>query len=594
MLLKALVSHYEYLLKTGEISPPGWTPSRISWGLDIGDNGELLRVIPLKVTSPDGKRLLPCEMILPAPVSRSRNKASNFLWDNAMYLLGLNTKEDPEHAIGCFETSARFYKEILTGVDAPEAKALCMFFKTWQPGQAAQNPLLEECMPDLMAGRNLTFLYKDQFVSECTAIRAAWQRHYDTPLEGEESICLVTGKPAVPARIHPSIKGVRDARGTGAKLVSFNAEAFCSYGKTQNLNAPVSSYAAFAYTSALNHLLADRNHTRFVGDMTIVYWAESGEAKYQDTFTSLLFGAEENADDTLNSLMRSLCRGDYADYDGMTLDPNITFYILGLSPNAARISVRFFHHDTFGDIVRHLEQHYHDIDIVPDGRNKRTYIPLWLLLRETVNQKSSDKASSPQLSGNMFSAVVNGTRYPETMYQQVMLRIRAEHEISRAKAALIKGYLLRNTTNSPDRNELKEVCTLSLNPDSNYTPYVLGRLFSVLEGVQDMAMPGLNAGIREKFGNSACATPASIFPLLLNKSTYHLRKMKDGARVFWSKQIGDLMDRLPETFPATLTLQEQGSFRLGYYHQTQKRFEKRKPTDTTDETVNNMEDKENV
>ena len=179
------------------------------------------------------------------------------------------------------------------------------------------------------------------------------------------------------------------------------------------------------------------------------------------------------------------------------------------------------------------------------------------------------------------------------MYQQVMLRIRAERGISRAKAAMIKGYLLRNTENSKDRDVIKEVCTLSLNPDSNYTPYVLGRLFSLLETVQDTAQPGLNSGIRDKFGNSACATPAAVFPLLLSKSTYHLRKLKEGTRVYWSKQIRDLMDRLPEAFPVTLNLQEQGSFRLGYYHQTQKRYEKRKPADT-DENTTDMEDNKNV
>lgn len=593
MLLNALVSYYEYLLSSGEISPPGWTVSRISWGLEIGEGGELLRVVPLKVTSPNSKKLLPCEMILPAPVKRATNILPNFLWDNAIYLLGLDIKGDPLRACKCFQSSERLYEELLTGVDTPEAKALRRFFRNWDPEQAAGNPLLEECMPDLMAGRNLTFLYKDQFVSECSAIRAAWQRHYDTPQEGEPAVCLVTGKVEAPMRIHPSVKGVRGAQGTGAALVSFNANAFCSYGKTQNLNAPVSAYAAFAYTCALNHLLADRNHTKFIGDTTVVYWSETGSSVYQDAFSSLLFGGEETSDDMLDSLMRSLSRGDYADYDGMSLDPNTTFYILGLSPNASRLSVRFFHRDTFGDVIRHMEQHYRDIDIVSDGRNKMTSLPLWLLLQETTNPKSQDKMSLPQLSGNMFSAILDGTRYPETMYQRVMSRIRAEREISRAKAAMIKGYLLRNTENSKDRNAIKEVCTLSLNSDSNYTPYVLGRLFSLLEAVQDTALPGLNAGIRDKFGNSACATPAAVFPLLLNKNTYHLRKLKEGTRVYWSKQIGDLMDRLPESFPVTLTLQEQGSFRLGYYHQTQKRYEKRKPA-TTDETMNDMEDNKNV
>lgn len=593
MILSALVSYYEYLLKAGEISPPGWSTSRISWGLEIGERGELLRVIPLKVTSSDGKKLLPCEMTLPAPVKRSANILPNFLWDNATYLLGLACKGDPERASKCFQDAARFHKDLLSGIDAPEARALLRYFETWSPEKAADNPLLAESMADLLAGRNLTFMYKNQFISECSSIRAAWQRHYDKSPKGEESICLVTGERAVPMRIHPSIKGVRGANGTGANLVSFNADAFCSYGKTQNLNAPVSAYASFAYTCALNYLLSDCNHTKIIGDTTVVYWSENATGAYQDVFSSLLYGGEDSSDDRLDSLMHSLCRGEYADYDGMTLDPNTTFYILGLSPNVSRLSVRFFYHNTFGDILRNFERHYQDIEIVSDGRNKMPFIPFWLLLRETGNSKSKDKSPLPQLVSNLFSAAVNGTRYPETMFQQVMLRIHAERAITRPKAAMIKGYLLRNTENSMDRNKIKEVCTLSLNPDSTYTPYILGRLFSVLETVQDMAIPGIKSGIREKFGNSACATPASVFPTLLNKNINHLRKLKEGTQVYWSKQVGDLMNRLPEEFPATLTLQEQGSFRLGYYHQTQKRYEKRKPANN-DENMTEPEENKHV
>ena len=593
MILNALVSYYEYLLQAGEISPPGWSTSRISWGLEIGERGELLRVIPLKVTSPDGKKLLAFEMTLPTPVKRTTNFLPNFLWDNATYLLGLDCKGDPERACECFYSAAKFHKELLSGIDVPEAHALLRYFETWSPEGAADNPLLEESMADLIAGRNLTFLYKDQFISECSAIRAAWQRHYDTPQKGEQSICLVTGERVVPMRIHPSIKGVRGANGTGANLVSFNADAFCSYGKTQNLNAPVSAYASFAYTCALNHLLSDRNHTKILGDTTIVYWSENSSGAYQDVFSSLLFGGEDSPDDRLDGLMHSLCRGEYADYDGMTLDPNTTFYILGLSPNVSRLSVRFFYRDTFGDILRNLERHYQDIEIVSDGRNKMPFIPLWHLLRETVNTKSKNKSPLPQLVSDLFSAVTNGTRYPETMFRQVMLRIQAERVVTRPKAAMIKGYLLRNTENSMDRNKIKEVCTLSLNPTSTYTPYVLGRLFSVLETVQDMAVPGIKSGIRDKFGNSACATPASVFPTLLNKNIYHLRRLKEGTQVYWSKQVGDLMDRLPEKFPVTLTLQEQGSFRLGYYHQTQKRYEKRKSA-SDDENMTEPEENKNV
>ena len=201
-------------------------------------------------------------------------------------------------------------------------------------------------------------------------------------------------------------------------------------------------------------------------------------------------------------------------------------------------------------------------------------IPLWALLRETVNQKASDKSPLPQLAGDVMKSMLNGGRYPETLMNQTLLRIRAEHDITHGKAAIVKAYLIRNTTTLPERESIMEVTKVSLNEESSYTPYVLGRLFAVLEGTQQAGNPGLNATIKDRFFNSACATPAAVFPILLKLSNSHLRKLDGGKAVYWSRQIGALTDRLGDGFPAHLSLQEQGSFILGYYHQTQKRFEK--------------------
>jgi len=179
--------------------------------------------------------------------------------------------------------------------------------------------------------------------------------------------------------------------------------------------------------------------------------------------------------------------------------------------------------------------------------------------------------------------MLSGSRYPETFLNQTMLRIRAEHEINRGKAGIIKAYMIRNTENHPDRESIMEVAQVSLNADSSYCPYVLGRLFAVLEGTQQAANPGINATIKDRFFNSACATPAAVFPILLKLSNSHLKKLDTGKAVWWSKQIGDLIERLGTDFPARQSLQEQGAFILGYYHQTQKRFEKKTNTDKEEE-----------
>ena len=225
--------------------------------------------------------------------------------------------------------------------------------------------------------------------------------------------------------------------------------------------------------------------------------------------------------------------------------------------------------------MRNLQRHYEDIRIVSDNRSKWDTMPLWFLLRETVNQKSSDKTPLPQLAGDVMRSMLVGGRYPETLMNQTLLRIRAEHEITRGRAGIVKAYLIRNTQNHPERESILEVTQVSINTESTYTPYVLGRLFAVLEGVQQSANPGINATIKDRFFNSACATPAAVFPILLKLSNSHLRKMDTGVSIYWSRQIGELTERLGTEFPAHLSLQEQGAFILGYYHQTQKRFEKK-------------------
>ncbi|NMA24764.1 MAG: type I-C CRISPR-associated protein Cas8c/Csd1, partial [Clostridiales bacterium] len=360
------------------------------------------------------------------------------------------------------------------------------------------------------------------------------------------------------------------AQPSGAALISFNAPAYCSFCREQNLNAPVGKYAAFAYTTALNTLLADNRHVKQVGDTTIVYWSEEADTQSQDVFAAILDGAGDTVTDKdLDDVMTAVSLGEAVDWNGLPVKPNNRFYVLGLAPNAARISVRFFLMDPFGNMVRNMKEHYERLEIVPDNRNKWKNIPLWALLRETANQKTNDKPS-PQMSGDMLRAVLTSGRYPATIYNQVNLRIRAEHDITRGRAAIIKAYLLQNT----QEDHLKEVSTVALNEQSEYTPYVLGRLFSVLEGTQQAANPGINSTIKDRFFNSACATPAAVFPILLKLANSHLRKLEGGMQSYWSKQIGDLTVKL-DGFPYNLSLHDQGAFILGYYHQTQKRYEKK-------------------
>ena len=388
--------------------------------------------------------------------------------------------------------------------------------------------------------------------------------------------CLVTGREDEIVATHPAIKGVRDAQSSGAALVSFNGDAFESYGHKQNFNAPVGKYAAFAYTAALNHLLADKNNVQHIGDTTVVCWAEGADPVYPSFFGATCFGADTGLSD--NDLRAALKRlADGLPCDDLGIDADRPFYILGLAPNAARLSVRFFLRDSFGKLMQNVNDHYERLEMERPAYEKFSYLPLWALLRETVNPNARDKSPSPAMAGATARAIFSGGPYPASLLEAVMLRIRAERKITWGRASIIKAYYLKNTdyTETEDQGCPKEVLTVSLQETSTNPAYVLGRLFSLYEAVQQAANPGINATIKDKYFNSAAAMPASIFPVLNNLCQKHLRKLSQGQRVYYDKQIMDLKGRLGEDYPIRLTLAQQGAFDLGYYHQTQKRYEKK-------------------
>ena len=583
MILQALVAYYNKLAARGEISKPGWAKTKIAWAVELGDDGSVLGILPLKTESPDGKKQLPREMLLPAPVKKTSGERSNFLWENAEYLLGVQTKEDGGKTAKRFATAKELHDSLLADVHTPVAEAIKSYFADCDPTAIAAK-LPDGCMDELQKGANLTFLYHGCFPGEFPELCAAWDAHYGGEKSGETFVDVVTGEVIVPEATHPSIKNVQDAQSSGAALVSFNAEAFESFGREQNHNAPMGKETAFAYTSALNYLTANKDHRQHIGDMTVVYFAENADPVYQDVMDLCFAGSDDSVTDAeLHSILQNIAAGKPTAFEARELSPDARFYLLGISPNAARLSVRFFRQSSFGDVLGKIKQHYDDIAVVSDNRSKWVDIPLWALLRETVNPNANDKTPAPQMAGDTLRAVFTGGRYPETLYRQTLLRIRAEHDITRGKAAIVKGYLLRNTKHRKDYSYIKEASTMALNEASNYTPYVLGRLFSTLEAVQSAANPGINATIKDKYFNSACATPAAVFPILLKLANSHLKKLGGGLAVNYSKQIGELTARLETAFPKTLSLEEQGAFILGYYHQTQKRFEKKNTTELTEE-----------
>ena len=570
MILQALTRYYEDLLAQGKIDAPGWAPAKISYALYLDENGELIQVVPTMEEVPKGKKtvLQPQSKPLPAAVKRTVGIAANFLWDNSSYLLGIDQKGKPERSRECFDAAAKLHHKVLDGVDSPVARAILTFFDTWKPENAAEHPALAGQLDEITAGGNLLFRVDETYPQKDAAICEAWRRYRESSADDAVRMqCLVTGGEDEITAVHPSVKGVRDAQSSGAALVSFNAPAFCSYGHEQNFNAPVGKYAAFAYTAALNHLLADKENVQLIGDTTVVCWAEGAEDVYRDFGMAALFGGEKEglSDNDLRAALKRLADG--LPCEDLGIDPNRPFYILGLAPNAARLSVRFFLRDSFGALMKNINDHYDRLEI---AGAKYPILTLWGLLSATVRDPKKQKPS-PIISGATARAIFSGGRYPASLLEATMLRIRAERNITWGRAAIIKAYYLKN----PHEDCPKEVLTVSLNESSTDTAYTLGRLFSVYEAVQQSANPGINATIKDKYFNSAAAMPASIFPVLNNLYQKHLRKLEGGQRVYYDKQVMALKGILGESYPARMTLAQQGAFDLGYYHQTQKRYTKK-------------------
>ncbi|NLN82050.1 MAG: type I-C CRISPR-associated protein Cas8c/Csd1 [Clostridiales bacterium] len=596
MILGSLVKYYEILSNSEagaeKIARLGYCRANVSYALRLSKEGELLGLIPLKEQEQRGKKTVevPKSMIVPEQVKKASGIKSNFLCENSSYMLGIDSKGKPERTKQCFNACRELHHTILDDVDSVCAKAVLSFFDKWQPEQADSNEILRNELEAIVSGANLVF-YVDGigYAHEDVAVKRAWETYCKNNSSSTVMPCLVTGERQPVARLHPSIKGVKGAKPTGASLVSFNARAYESYGcdKAQGLNALVSEYAAFAYTTALNYLLADDNNKQVLGDTTIVYWANSPKPVYRDIFLYSLnpvteeksdkeVVADKETESIIHTAFQKIVQGKPLDDFEGEINPETRFYILGLSPNSTRLSVRFFIENTFGNIMENQAAHYRDLDI-EHSPDEFEYLPLWKLMQETVSPHSKDKAASPLLTGSVLRSIFTGQPYPQALFNNVMVRIRAEREVTRGKAAIIKACLLRKYNYQKYKEELK----VSLNEQSENRAYILGRLFSVLEKVQLEANPGINTTIKDRYFTSACATPASVFPTLLRLSNHHLSSIKKTNTNYAyadENRITELMDKLDvknNPFPAHLSLDEQGLFVLGYYHQKKANFTKK-------------------
>lgn len=572
-ILRALAAHYDRLLANGKAPDYGYSRELVSFAIVLSPDGEAVDVLDLRDTT--GRMPRPSLRRLPRPVARSSNIVSNFLWDKTAYTLGVKLDRSTKQSVPAQREHTAFKKlheELLAATVDEGLKSLRTFLDRWHAESFASLRHADE-----MLNTNIVFrLYSEQrFLHERPTAQRVWQDH----LAGKETttgLCLVSGEQAPIERLHPKIKGVRGAQSSGASIVSFNLDAFASFGKKQGANAPVSKRAAFAYTTALNMLLARDSARRIqIGDATTVFWAEAAgnEARAvaaEDLF-SMLTEPPTDAEEAVKvgEKLSAVAEGKpLADVEP-ELDENTRFYVLGLAPNAARLSIRFWQVDSVGAIARRIREHWRDLRLDPTPWT--TPPGAWRLLYETAVQRKSENIP-PILGGALMRSILTGGRYPRSLLAAVIGRMRADREITAIRVAICKACLARDYRLGFEMEDIP----VSLNPDETNQAYRLGRLFAVYEDVQRAALGrNVNATIKDRYFGAASATPASVFPMLERNSANHLaniRKGNKGGLAHWFEQrIDSIFDGLDASFPRSLRLEDQGRFAIGYHHQRVKK-----------------------
>jgi CRISPR-associated protein Csd1 len=581
VILQALHAYYERRQRLPDLAErlpqPGLEEREIPFILELAADGRLIAITDTRETQ--GKKKISKRFQVPQSVKRTRGIVANLLWDTAEYALGLGTRGKPEQVA---EQAAAFRARIKTLlVKLPDDAGLLAVqrFLQGEPLAAAQAQAnwaeIEEGNNPLLSFR---LAHDLDLVCQRPQVIAAFANAATVAGGGIALPCLITDISAEPERLHSAIKGVWGAQTSGANIVSFNLDAFCSYGKEQGANAPVSPAAAFAYTTALNSLLAKDSRQRMqVGDASTVFWAQSEEdSDVEDVFAALFADDVDDPDahtEQVRALYDSLHTGRFAGAAGER-----KFFVLGLAPNAARIAIRFWQPAPLREVATHVRRWFDELALA-HGPKDPEHPTLFRLLTAVALLGKADNLP-PNLGGEVMRAILSGTPYPATWLSAAVTRCRAEQHVSYLRAAVIKACLLRGHPTSP-----QEEPTVMLNTDNPNVAYRLGRLFATLEKIQEEASPGLNATIRERYYGAASSTPVAVFTTLLRLKNHHLAKLTNrGRAAYLEKLLGEILGAVDD-FPLHLNLPNQGRFALGYYHQRQAFFTKSdseaaKPADT--------------
>ena len=573
MILKAL---YDYYNRRGDLPAPGLEEKQIGFLLVISKEGKFLRFEDCRIDKDRARTYL-----VKKHVGRSSGAVANYLYDNSAYVFGYSEKENGKEQL-YFDTFKAKIRDICNGFpDNDDMKSLCAFYNQSREEiltAVSADPLWED-VKKCLSKKYSTFSFRIHGDMKIIAEKKELLRSNDTPSANKDSqICLVTGKHGVPVEIATAtpIAGSQAI----AKLVAFQVKCgYDSYGKSKCGNAPISEEAEFAFSTALNAMLAKGSHNKFrVGDRTFLFWASSNSDAAMQAEGGLfdLLGIAGEDNDDKNAKVEQVRKVFEAIYSGaLPLLIDDRFYILGIAPNAAREAVVYWSETSLKDFAGMILRHFDDMTIVAH-KDTKPYMGVGSMLSAvTMGGKQSD--ATPNLPEAVVKSIFQGYPYPFTLFSSCIRRIRAEsgekNSVYAVRAAIIKAYLNR-------LNDNNKKIQIMLDKENTNPGYLCGRLFAVLDKIQEDA--NHISSIRERYMNAASATPASVFATILNLSVHHAEKLNEGSKVFYEKLKQEIICKLPaDAFPAHLDLQDQGRFFVGYYHQRQEFFQKKE--DKTEE-----------
>lgn len=559
MIIQALTEYYDRKTADSQssIAPLGWEWKELPFLIVIDEQGHFVRIEDTREDI-NGKRKKGKTYLVPKAVKRTRGAIANWLYDSVDYVTGLPC-EGKERDID--KKNALFLEHLHQLNDCLIIRPVIEFINNREQVLRIKEDEAWKELHDTSPFVSFQLVNDDMPIFDNKEVRDRYNLlNNNNSEQSEKHFCLISGRKNVISRIHPPIKGVRDVNTTGGSIVCFNNDAESSFGKSQGNNAPISEDVAFKYTTALNLLLSGESKQKMqIGDATTVFWSSkdsSLENAFRDFFDDRNIDNPDGHVETVERLLSSVQTGTY------TQDNEVTkFYVLGLSPNSARISIRFWQVGTIAEMERRFADWFSEL-MISHGPNQKDHLSLFSLLRSIAPQNDS-KNISPNLSGEIMRSILSGGHYPETLLLAAHVRIRANRDVSYPLAKLIKAFLIRNR---------RRQITMSLDKSCDSIGYRLGRLFAALERIQTDANPGINATIRDRYYASASATPSAVFGVLLRLKNYHLAKLSKTG--FYETLLGEIIENI-KSFPAHLSMEEQGMFAIGYYHQRQNFYERK-------------------